>query len=69
MLFVTSCVNPSGKCERTAFWDDKFDPKLEYAIVLNDAFEYDENDQPTKQILLGHRINYLEKYCYQTRIQ
>jgi len=68
-LFATSCVSPSGSCERTAFWEGETEPTLEYAIGLNSIFEYDENDQPTKQVLVGHRIMYLEKYCFQTRIQ
>ena len=69
VLFATSCVSPSGECERSAYWEGEMDPELAYAISLNDVFLYDENDQPTENVLLGHRIMYLEKYCFQTRVQ
>ena len=69
LLLSTSCVSPRGNCERTAFWVDEFEPKTEYAIALNDAFEFDENGRPTQDEVLYFRLNDLEKYCYQTRIQ
>jgi hypothetical protein len=66
---VTSCVSPSGNCERAEFWEGEFEPQLDYAIALNSVFEYDENDRATENELVAHRVHYLEKYCFQTRVK
>ena len=68
LLGNSSCIS-SGPCERSAFWEGEMDPELSYAIALQEAFEFDENDQPAERTLLAHRVMYLEKLCYQTRIQ
>jgi hypothetical protein len=68
LLANSSCVS-NGPCERSAYWESKLEPELAYAIALQEAFEFDENNQPTERELLAHRVMYLEKLCFQTRIQ
>ena len=69
VLFGVGCAGSSGLCERKAFWEDEWKPQRQYAGVLDSVFEFDENDKPTKQEVFYLRVNYLEKYCYQTRIE
>jgi hypothetical protein len=66
---VISCVSPTGDCERSAFWLSEDEPKLQYAKALDSIFEFGEDNWPTENELLYLRVDYLEKYCYQTRVK
>jgi hypothetical protein len=68
-LFVVGCNGSSGLCKRAAVWEKDWTAKPEYAQALGEVFSFDDLGKPTRNTVVYRRLDYLEKYCWQTRIK
>lgn len=68
-LLSVGCAGKVGTCERSSAWDSEFDPKPAYAREVSETFQLDDVGKPARHVAVFGRLEYLEKYCYQTRIK
>ncbi len=68
-LLSVGCANGSGSCKRADFWAEEWTARDHYKEALDTTFALDDEGRAHENITVYVRLNQLEKYCYQTRIE